>query len=967
MKSSLALFCSAALVSAASAEITRITDRGPHHRVHENVREIQTPGGARFQTNQIIELQGGMHRWTEQGWVTTDPKIEIFGDNAVVRNLSYGAIFAGNLATPGAIDFSLPEGRLTGHLVALALTEGNRSVMIAEVKDCVGVIGGPEQNELTFADAFTDFDISVKYAVQRDRISQIVILNQQLPNPAEWQFTEDAVLEVLTEFTAFPDVRKEPREPIAGVNSEHISFATMEFITGRAFSLGNEANSVVVSKKWELFEGQRWFLVEKVPWKSIAPELANLPPVAKDWRKKENAVMARKELRLPPRREARAAVKPIQMANLRPAGRSYVIDWELVSSTNSFLWKGDTTYYISGSISVKTNVFEPNCVIKFAPTNSAKLTITGPATFLSTNYCPVIMTARDDHSVGEVGGTNALSGVYANTALYFDNLTSGVIYDVHDLRISHADIAMYFNGGQGHKVRNVQVVKANVAVYTYQSWVQVLNGLISRVGTALQAGWTSGTTGIFQNVTFSQCYNLGGFYALGRVTNSLLIAVTNVGTGFSYTGAYNGTNSDPAAVFQTVGAGAHYLGTNSPFRDAGTANIDSTLLSSLKQLTTYPPIVIGQANGLTIVGNTNLNLSAQAGRDIDVPDMGYHYPPIDFSLGGLYVTNSTITMGVGAAVATFSPTNGSSTYYGIGLDNASTLVSEGSPTNLNHVVRYNTVQEQTGTSWNAGRGEAILLFWNPSTVPIVRFRFTEWSAPAADTLHLWLLDSGGAPSLVDCQFWGGRLWTERPTMSTTNCLLHRVATTVYGNVAMDPTFQNCLFYGGSLELINDLGGTWTVKDSIFDKAAISQSGTITHDYNGYVTNASGQWLTGGGGHDSFTNTFTWQSGALGRFYQPTNSTFLNAGSTNADLLALYHYTVLTNNVKETNSMVDCGFHYVATTNGVPIDTDGDGIPDYLEDANGNGSVNSGETDLASASDWGLKVLITRPRNGSILP
>jgi len=963
MRYSLALFFSAALVFTVPAEVARITDKGVNHRVLENVREIQTPRGVRFQTNQIIELQGGMHRWTEQGWVETNPKIEVFGNEAVVRNLSYGAIFAGNLATPGAIDFSLPEGRLTGHLVALALTEGNRSVMIAEVKDCSGVIGGPQQNELTFADAFTDFDISVKYVLQRDRISQIVILNQQLPNPAEWQFTEDAVLEVLTEFTAFPDVRREPREPFLGVNTEHISLGSMEFVTGRAFSLGDEANSVFVSKAWEVFEGQRWFLVEKIPWKSIAAELANLPPVAKNWRKKENAVMARKELRLPPRREARAAIKPIQTANLRPQGRSYVIDWELVTSVNSNLWKGDTTYYISGSVSIKTNVFEPNCVIKFAPTNSAKLTITGPATFLSTNYTPVIITARDDHSVGDAIGSAALSGYYATTAIYFDNLSSGKIYDVRDVRISHATSGIYFNFGRGHTLRNVQILQCDKAIEAYTSTFQFFNGLVSRVTTALNGAITSGNTGSVQNVTFSQCGSLAPYVTL-TATNSLLVAITNALP--SFTGAYNGTNSDPAVVFQTVGAGSRYLASNSAFRDAGTTSIDATLLSSLKQLTTYPPIIAGQ---LTTIANTNLSLFPQAGRDTDTPDLGFHYAPVDYVFGGAFLDNSTVTLAPGTVVAVYSPTNGGSPYYGIGLGNAAKLISDVSPTNFSRIVRYNTVQERSDSTWNTSPAESIASVWDQVIAPETRFRFTQFSIPAADADHFSA--SGGALTAQgrfrDCEFYGGKLATSYPELSLTNCLLHRVYTLISDSGDISPTLRNCLFYGGTLELNREAGGTWTIKDNVFDRVAISAGGTFTHDYNGYVTNASGQWLTSGGGHDVFTNTFAWQSGALGRFYQSTNSLFIGKGSTNADLLTLYHYAVVTNDVKETNSMVDCGFHYVATTNGVPIDTDGDGIPDYLEDANGNGSLNSGETDLASASDWGLKVLITRPRNGSILP
>jgi hypothetical protein len=195
-----------------------------------------------------------------------------------------------------------------------------------------------------------------------------------------------------------------------------------------------------------------------------------------------------------------------------------------------------------------------------------------------------------------------------------------------------------------------------------------------------------------------------------------------------------------------------------------------------------------------------------------------------------------------------------------------------------------------------------------------------------------------------------------------------VVTTLQGwDHEINPTFQNALFYGGSMQLTAEMGGTWKVHDSLFHGTILSQFGTITHNYNGYVTNAAAQWFTNSGTANVWTNTFEYQTGALGRFYQPTNSRFLNLGSTNANYVGLYHFTCTTNNVKETNSVVDIGFHYVATSGGVPIDGDGDGIPDYLEDLNGNGLVNSGETSWTNSLDNGLKVLITRPKNGSVLP
>jgi hypothetical protein len=101
------------------------------------------------------------------------------------------------------------------------------------------------------------------------------------------------------------------------------------------------------------------------------------------------------------------------------------------------------------------------------------------------------------------------------------------------------------------------------------------------------------------------------------------------------------------------------------------------------------------------------------------------------------------------------------------------------------------------------------------------------------------------------------------------------------------------------------------------------------------------------GGDVTRSLADYQTGALGPFYYPTNggnlSTLIHAGSTSATNLGLYHYTVTTNNVVEGTNTVSIGFHYVAVgTNGLPLDSNGNGIPDYLEDANGNGIYDSGD-------------------------
>ena len=88
----------------------------------------------------------------------------------------------------------------------------------------------------------------------------------------------------------------------------------------------------------------------------------------------------------------------------------------------------------------------------------------------------------------------------------------------------------------------------------------------------------------------------------------------------------------------------------------------------------------------------------------------------------------------------------------------------------------------------------------------------------------------------------------------------------------------------------------------------------------------------------------------------------------ASAAGLYHYTVATNNVIEGANTVSIGFHYVAVgTNGLPLDSNGDGIPDYLEDVNGDGVVNSGEISWTNSGDLGLTVIISRPANNSNVP
>src|SRR5205814_661770 len=98
--------------------------------------------------------------------------------------------------------------------------------------------------------------------------------------------------------------------------------------------------------------------------------------------------------------------------------------------------------------------------------------------------------------------------------------------------------------------------------------------------------------------------------------------------------------NNAAQIFQTVGGGSSYLATNSPYRNAGSTNLSQAMLATLRQTTTYPPIVY---TNVTISADTNFSPHAQ--RDTDLPDLGYHYDPLDYLFGGV----------IAAANLTFAP------------------------------------------------------------------------------------------------------------------------------------------------------------------------------------------------------------------------------------------------------------------------------------------------------------------------
>ncbi len=199
-------------------------------------------------------------------------------------------------------------------------------------------------------------------------------------------------------------------------------------------------------------------------------------------------------------------------------------------------------------------------------------------------------------------------------------------------------------------------------------------------------------------------------------------------------------------------------------------------------------------------------------------------------------------------------------------------------------------------------------------------------------------------------------------------------------VDMSLVATNNLFHGGYLYLepVRASAGNWTFENNLFDQVAFAQDPRqpLNYDYNAYwgtpqmafgqnskllVTDTKSSYVDGANDVDLTTETVEppYQSGPLGDFYLPNTTLLYGAGHGLPGDVGLFHYTTRVDETKEGNETaghnVNIGLHYIATTSSTstqPYDYDADGIPDYVEDANGNGSKDAGETGWQDSSDPG---------------
>ncbi len=926
-----------------------VAERGAHHKVWERIESELGPDGKPFpRKRSYTELATGMHFKNERGeWEDAREEIEILPDNAgaIARKGQHKAIFPPEIKT-GLFELQTPDGQwLRSRVWGLAYFDAStgESVLLAEVKESEGQLVG--DNVVVYPDAFTDFRADIRLTYFLAGFEQDVVLKECPPTPQELGLNPKTTrLQVLTEFveTATPT---KTRQQVGELSDDTLGFSGMTIGLGKAFSVntaGDRTGDAPVAKQWERLES-RDFLIEAVPYEKVSDQLQKLPAAGKyegaslQRRGKGESTLASLKP-LMPKRYAKTSPSPKDKSK-RMAKTSYdpasgfVMDYIItLTSQPNYTLKGDTTYHVSSAVALSgTTTIEGGAVIKYDNSAAASLTVSGPLVCKTDGYRPAVFTSKNDNSVGETvsGSTgNPISLPFYSTALKLTGTYNS--HTLENLRFGYFNVGVQFEGSYGSALtlRHLQFKICGTAVKCTSITSAPLyagNLLLADVTTGFESAY--GVYAQIENVTAHQVYSFANFvntsYSSLAVKNGIFVNVSTVAnSGLPTTGEinafYNTASFGTAPIsltanpFQTVGGGAYYLAENSPCRNAGTANLNVSLLPALRKKTTFPPIAFTK---VTFAVPTTLNPQAQ--RDTDTPDLGYHYDPLDYSLGGC-TASANLTFTAGTVVGWFRTTSG---WYhagqGIRMQGNITVAFDGTVAAPTYFVRLNTVQEDDRT---AGYGHGGIENWEGPAFPTVRGWFLRCSALAGENFNGYFADDFGGirAEMTHTEFWAGALQTYGDYMLYTNCLMWRPAFVgvVIGQAQSSFVMRNCTMIGGRLEMQRSGPTPVLIRDCSFDGTTISLADSYGSNpdytdcnYNAY-THASNPFPVGGD-QDLPSVNFNWQAGPLGKFYLPTASPLLNGGSVNAPAIRLYHYTTQVSQTEETISQVDIGYHYVA--------------------------------------------------------
>ena len=399
-----------------AAEDYAITERGPNHRVWSKVTwQTDALGRTVACTNSYIELQSGLHYQdpTTGQWLESQEVIEGFPGGAIARRGQIQMIFPNDLSTE-PVDAQTPAGRFRSAVVCLSYADSGlqTNVIIAEIQPCQGQILAP--NQVLYPAAFSNsVSASVRYTYRRAGWEQDILIDDpgSLPTPESIGLDSSSptlTLQVTTEFLGAPPPSTSSSASAAAdpaLEDQAVDWGAMRLGRGQALFLGSSASAKPVStaKRWVLTPDNRQFLVEEVPFGLLLKAILSKSTGASldtATRKVRSLVSLDK---LPRLKATKPNPRPMELSAVRPPDRGLLIDYVTMgSSTNNYTFQCDTTYYVSGLVSLSgTTICEGGTVIKFTNSPTAKISMSGPLVCKGGQFRPIVTTSKDDNTVGD--------------------------------------------------------------------------------------------------------------------------------------------------------------------------------------------------------------------------------------------------------------------------------------------------------------------------------------------------------------------------------------------------------------------------------------------------------------------------------------------------------------------------------------------------------------------------------------
>lgn len=930
-------------------------------------------------------------------------------------------LFDGNLKAPEAIDTTLPDGRhLRSHILGLCYYDpaSGESVMIADVKDCSGEV--TSDDTIIYRDAFDGVAADVSYIYTASALEQNVIIRRRLPEPEKFGLSsESARLAVLTEFSNSAQPRKVRRainlsrhagalgNPRLGVlEDETLYFGSMRMVEGKAFTLGENNEAIPVGKRWLELEPGRWFLMESTPYSLLKSQLETLSASLSRPKKTRTAKTHNLKSLLKETTE-QAAVKAEKKNLTLALGKvdsdpGVVVDYLLVNvpllnidlinagkygfaaigQTTSDFWNGYDCYGCnSGWLS--------NLYWSDSTSSSAGIIVSNAPDYgysqyaLDPMYGYFIYGSSNAHATVTI--TNLPADVY-DIFVYAVRATDVGAPSIELKRgstsIKQKNLTYWGNawysssweeGNQYVRFRNIAVTNQSLTLDSYPdaAGYATFSGIQIIPSDALPSEAPAISKLINVNFAANDAAKVG-FAAVGLTTNDFW-------TGYNYNYTYSFTLSNLKWSDQTISpAGLTVL--NAP-GSWGTSLVTDPMLSSYKYPFSSGNLLMSVTNLPT--GSYNFYIYSPSSDEFG------HNSVMELWSGDVpYGIKGTTLKGLGpntnlwevgqqfvlfhdVAVYSNSPVtihvkHGPDGYALIsGLQIACTTNSldsddDGLP-DAWEIDRIGTLDYPGGWDVEADG----LSNYQEYQLGLDPFRYDSNGNGINDSQDCefpWIDDTtpAGAYLYSNSESWNwctdwydGTGWNGATLYPKSGSKMH-----VSANV---PGAMHQHYFERSVEVMRAAPGdvlyAYVNLDPAYPPSEIMLQFYVMESNGSYSWEHRAYW--------GANNIATGVAGTASRYYMGPIP-----GTNQWVRLAVPAYLVgVESKIIEGMTFTLFGGRAAWDTAGRmrPVDTDGDGIPDYQEDANGNGTLDSGETDPNNPSDSGLRVFITRPRNGSNLP